>query len=253
MVLLDPYELNPEIPDYFSSNRVKIDQFYDNERDLFAYLPLSSSTSVLDIGCACGGLGQVLSHNFSVFSYTGIELNTDACRIARTSLPSAEIINSAFGESIPSLINRQFDVVFSLSCIDWNTCFFESLTSSWAHVRPGGFLALSLRLTLEKTLNNASLSYQYINYSDELKGSKAPYVVININEFFDAVNLLSPHDIFISSYFKKPSITAVTPYKSILFTTIALQKPTELCDKDSSATLKVPKSVFDSFLQSSEN
>ena len=45
-----------EIPNYYSQNRIKWDQFYPSEQKLFESIKLSSNHTVLDIGCGCGGL-----------------------------------------------------------------------------------------------------------------------------------------------------------------------------------------------------
>ena len=65
------YKTN-EILNYFSTNRVKWDQFYPSERKLFESIGLSSEKADLDIGCGCGGLGLALNEKFGISSYTGV-------------------------------------------------------------------------------------------------------------------------------------------------------------------------------------
>ena len=57
-----------------------------------------------------------------------------------------ETANAKFDESI--------DVVFSLSCIDWNIEFKSMLLAAWNHVRPGGSFVATFRLTNLKGVNN---------------------------------------------------------------------------------------------------
>ena len=38
----------------------------------------SGATSVLDVGCGCGGLGLALAERFGVSRYTGVEINAAA-------------------------------------------------------------------------------------------------------------------------------------------------------------------------------
>jgi len=61
--------------EYFASNRIKWEQFYESERKLLGALQLNSDQQVLDIGCGCGGLGLALKEKFGINNYTGVEIN----------------------------------------------------------------------------------------------------------------------------------------------------------------------------------
>ena len=54
--------------------------------------------SVLDIGCACGGLGIVLKEKFNIDNYTGIEINHQAANYAKQINPDFQIIEGDFLE-----------------------------------------------------------------------------------------------------------------------------------------------------------
>ena len=85
-----------EIAEYFSTNRIKWDQFYDSERNILEQIGISSSHRILDIGCGCGGLGLVLKEKFGTTNYTGIEINPSAVESAKIVNPSAQILLGDF-------------------------------------------------------------------------------------------------------------------------------------------------------------
>ena len=77
-----------KISSYFSENRIRWEEFYPSERNLFESINISSSDEVLDIGCGCGGLGLALSEKFGISSYTGIDINSSAIASGRLSTPT---------------------------------------------------------------------------------------------------------------------------------------------------------------------
>jgi SAM-dependent methyltransferase len=130
-----------ELARYFSRNRIRWEQFYESERAILGRLGLKAGHSVLDIGCGCGGLGMALQDKFGVTDYTGVEINGAAAAAGRVLNPGARILEGDVLEvSGADLRGSVFDLVVSLSCVDWNVCFHDMLAAAWRHVRPGGFL-----------------------------------------------------------------------------------------------------------------
>lgn len=129
------------ISEYFSQNRVKWNQFYKSEKIVIEGIGIKDSDHILDVGCGCGGLGLALKEKFGVHDYTGVEINELAAQTAVQLNPKAKILCGDFLDLSKSLLlNKEFDIVFSLSCFDWNVQFDEMLNSSWNHVKPGGHL-----------------------------------------------------------------------------------------------------------------
>ena len=214
---------NDEIRNYFKDNRVKWSQLYPSERKIFDYISPNKNTSILDIGCGCGGLGMILRDKFNISDYTGIEINSKAASQALILNSEANIVNKDF-ISI-NFNKKKFDLVISLSCIDWNIEFEKMLKKAWELVNSGGEMVLSLRLTKEEELLNISDSYQYINYEGEKKGEIAPYIVLNYNSFISKLmNFESIKSVYGFGYFGKPSKTAVTKYNEICFAVFAIKK-----------------------------
>ena len=119
------------------------------------------------------------------------------------------------------ILDKDFDLVFQLSCFVWNVQFDEMLKTSWKHVKPGGSLIATFRLTCGAGCDDMGKSYQYI---DEKSGELAAYVVINAKVLLNKLKELLPARIIAYGYFGTPSPTAVTPYTELCFAAFAIQK-----------------------------
>lgn len=212
---------------YFAQNRVTWSHFYESERVIIEQLGLGSHHQVLDIGCGCGGLGLALRDQFGVTRYVGVEINPSAAQAGSAMNPTAEILcGDILDLSRNALRNRVFDVVFSLSCVDWNVCFADMLASAWGHVAPGGRLVATFRLTVEQGCNDINRSYQYINYDGVREGECASYVVLNAKALLEQLLSFTPSSINAYGYWGAPSSTAVTPYEKLCFAAFSIRKRT---------------------------
>jgi SAM-dependent methyltransferase len=210
---------------YFTNNRVTWQQFYESERAIIQRLGLTLQARILDIGCGCGGLGLALKERFGIENYTGVEINTASTEAGKAMNPMARIFcGDILDLSRNELLNKRFDVVFSLSCVDWNVQFADMLTAAWNHVLPGGHLVATFRLTVEKGCHDPARSYQYINYDGIREGERASYVVLNANELLQELIRFNPSEIDAYGYWGAPSATAVTPYERLCFTAFSIRK-----------------------------
>jgi SAM-dependent methyltransferase len=210
---------------YFRANRVRWDQFYESERSIISNLHLDRHMAVLDIGCGCGGLGLALEDQFGVEAYTGVEINLPAAEAGREMNDKANILcGDILDLSQNELKNKHFDVVYSLSCVDWNIRFADMLAAAWSHVLLGGYLVSTFRLTDVEGCNDISRSYQYINYDEFQEGELASYVVLNAMDLLQQLSIFDPSEINAYGYWGKPSATAVTPYRKLCFAAFSIQK-----------------------------
>lgn len=214
-----------DIEQFYREHRVTWEQFYESERVMFERLGLNAESTVLDLGCGCGGLGLALKERFGVTDYTGVEINEQATETGRVLYPEACMINADV-LAIPAdvLPHEQFDVVVSLSCIDWNLRFLDMLETAYSYVKPGGWFLSSFRLTTEATSNDIQQSWQYINFDGKKEGEIAPYVVMNARELIELLRSLQHDTIAAYGYWGNPSTTAETPHEKICFTVAAVKK-----------------------------
>lgn len=214
-----------QIASYFKENRVTWQQFYKSERLIISRQGLTRKSEILDIGCGCGGLGLALRDQFDVEHYTGVEINSYAAEVAKKMNSKAKIYNGDFLHlSEKELSEKQFDVVFSLSCMDWNVQFDDMLLSAWKFVRPNGRLVATFRLTNDEGCKDIQRSYQYINFDGIKEGEIANYVVLNVNDILNKLFAFNPLVISAYGYWGVPSETAVTPYETICFSAFSVTK-----------------------------
>ncbi len=211
---------------YFSSNRIRWDQFYPSERKLITRVWPSQSPSILDIGCGCGGLGLALKERFGAACYTGIEIHPEAAEKAIRLNSKARILNGDFLDFYArGGLDEAYDMTISLSCIDWNTTFDAMLCRAWETVKPGGMFIASFRLYAGEGVNDIKRSYQYINYEGLREGEVAAYVVLNAGELASRLKSLGAVGLIAFGYYGPPGATAVTPYNELCFTALAAHKP----------------------------
>jgi len=212
---------------YFAQNRIAWEHFYESERIIIGQLNLDPDRTVLDIGCGCGGLGLALRERFGVRKYTGVEINPQAAAAGRTLNPDARILSGDILElGNGELRGSEFDVVFSLSCVDWNVRFDEMLAAAWSFVVPGGHLVATFRLTDGQGCNDIGSSYQYINYDGIREGECACYVVLNARRLLRRLYDFQPSEVRGFGYWGAPSKTAVTPYERLCFSAFSIRKRT---------------------------
>lgn len=233
-----------EIEKYFSNNRVTWQQFYDSEKQIISQLGLDKSDSILDIGCGCGGLGLALREKFGVTDYTGVEINVQAAKTASEIYPEGKFYcGDILDISEKELLNTYFDTVFSLSCVDWNVQFMNSLAAAWRHVAPGGNLVATFRLTNEEGVNDIDRSYQYINYEGKQEGEIASYVVLNKEDLINTLKQLNPEAISAFGYWGSPSASAVTPFGKICFAAFSIKRKVTDEKGEPALTLDLPSDL----------
>jgi SAM-dependent methyltransferase len=229
------------IAKFYSQNRVRWDQFYPSEQHIFEkiFAEHGAIKKVLDVGCACGGLGRALHEQFEIDQYTGVDINSGSIELARaaqSNYPVPAHFECADIAARPdSLKNKEFDLVVSLSCADWNCDTHKIIKTCWDHTVDGGYFIFSFRLTNQKTLSSIEDGYQYVHFDEatKLTGSeeKAPYVVTNVLETMEMIQAFHPKpDRFLGyGYWGTPSSMAVIPYKTIVFSVLAVRKTQEDC------------------------
>ena len=217
---------------FYKEHRVAWDDFYLSEKVMFEKLNLTSESSVLDIGCGCGGLGKALSSRFNVKDYVGIDINKKAIETAKTLFPEFTFLaGDILDLETNILLENKFDVVVSLSCIDWNIEFDKMLTAAMNCVKPGGVFLSSFRLSNETIKYCDSKSYQYINFQNQQTGEQAPYIILSPKDLFDKLRRFKPSEIKGYGYWASPSKTAITPYEKICFIVLAITKgPSDQCE-----------------------
>ena len=220
------------IVNYFENYRNKYEDFFPSEK--WAFEKVNSAANgfgtVLDVGCATGGLGLALSSNYDVERYDGIDINKQAIKKANSLKSKFQIpVNFECEDILNNKIykNNYYDNVISLSCADWNIKTIEIINRCWELVKPGGFFTISVRLTNKDGVNDFNNSYQVLKYKN-MEPERANYVVFNWKIFLKIIYGLKskPSEVYGNGYWGKPSSTAITPYKKLAFSCFVIKKGT---------------------------
>lgn len=187
---------------------------------------------ILDAGCACGGLGEALETRYkNIAYYCGVDINEEAILYAQANSTLKIPHDFICGDIARFDQERLYDIVISLSCVDWNVETDRMLNLCWNKVKPGGYMIISLRLTNGRTINNISEGYQYIVFEEgkDKATEIANYVVYNWKEIIEKFCVFDHQTDLIKAfgYWGKPSDTAVIEYNRLCFTVFALHKNTE--------------------------
>ena len=238
-----------QILEFYSRNRRKWKELNLSERWVFERLAGREKNlgDVLDVGCACGGLGTALNEKFTLSSYTGVDIHKDAINWARRK-SRLDIPTTYFsGDIVKQELSMDYDTVVSLSSADWNIRTNEIIESCWNRVKPSRFFVISLRLTPEEGINNIKKSYQLINFSgDEKKPEIANYVVFNLGEALKWIRELYPPPDLIGAYgyWGVPSPTAVTPFMKLIFAVFYIKKKNRNSYQKIETEFRLPIEVF---------
>lgn len=227
---------------YFAGHRDKWKDFYPSERWVIERAAGTKGLGrVLDVGCAAGGLGRALAERRLLRSYSGIDINGPVIAAAvKAGRPRGA--RFACGDVLRSraFAGETFDTVFNLSCADWNVETDRIVGASWRKVAPGGRMIISLRLTPGRGINDIRRSYQPITGGEDT----ANYTVFNVREALSLLaGLPGAAGLLGYGYWGKPSRTAVTPYRALVFAVFAVTRGAE--DRSvPSAELRLPASLF---------
>lgn len=221
---------SPGLVEFYKSHRKAFTDLYPSEQAAFEFLAPHSKASILDLGCACGGLGWALFERFGCNDYTGIEIHAGAAREGNTSVrPFGGRVLAGDILQAPSILERHakpltHDVVVSLSAVDWNVDVEANVRSAWNLVEVGGHLVVSLRLHPTLCINDICESFQPTTPESIQADEIAPYVVISVPEAVQFAASLGASRVTVFGKIGEPSRTAVTPVDELFFIVAVVEK-----------------------------
>ena len=221
---------SPGLLEFYRTHRQTFGELYPSEQSALEFLAPGPSDSIIDLGCACGGLGWALFERFGCRDYTGIEIHADAAKEGNKSV-------AAFGGRVVagdilqahSLLDHngrpsEYDLVTSLSAVDWNVDVENNVRSAWSLVKFGGHLVVSLRLHPTSCLNNMQESFQPTTPESTKPDETAPYVVISVEQAVKFATALGASRATVFGKLGKPSATAVTAVNELFLIVAVLEK-----------------------------
>lgn len=216
-----------EAADYFASNRFNLEDYYPTEIDVlsrlikhikYRHLPFN----IVDLGCGAGGLGNALSQEESkLIHYLGVDINDLSIDYGKRKFPELDLISMDIIDYFSSKKHRDtaknIDLYVSLGCIDWNTEFTNSILKILNACKHNGTDFLFTFRTSLVGVDDIKESYQFVNYDGKLEGEVAGYVVLSFTQIQNIIGMFKPKKLFVSTFSGPPSVTAITPYKQLIF------------------------------------
>tara|TARA_Y100000590_G_scaffold470057_2_gene661673 strand:+ start:9557 stop:10216 length:660 start_codon:yes stop_codon:yes gene_type:complete len=202
---------------FFSFERQRKKDLYLGE-NFFLARTLFENCTILDIGCAQGGLYKILKSYLKSFDYTGIDNSEEMILKAKKKYPKANFY--LIKKNNFKKLKKKYDIVIIYGVLH--------LTSEWRQILKNSknlfnnFLLFDLRETNLKTIdNNISKSFLSFNHKKKIK---IPYNIINSNEATSFVKKNFSSNIYKFSYFGKISNLAKSKIKNVEFTNYCISK-----------------------------
>lgn len=209
--------------EFYETRRAITQDIYPSEW-LFLKELLAEGISVLDVGCAVGGLASVLSEHLARFNYTGVDISRDMIGRARQKHPGHRfhVIEET---DLSVLADDRFDLVVCLGVLHLSRQWRELLAAVWA--RAERCLLLDLRETSGATVEDETVSYYRVGtllQTDTL--ARLPYNIINSAEALGTLIDLCAGAVGFQhyGYLASPSSAAVTSTKEVMMNTYRIDK-----------------------------
>ena len=108
-------------------------------RDLQALIPERPYTRVVDLGCGSGEQTAQLARRFLQAEVLGLDSSAEMLAKATVQLP-----NLRFEQGDIQELSGDFDLLYSNAALQWLPDHPALLTRLWAHLNPGGVLAVQV-------------------------------------------------------------------------------------------------------------
>ena len=206
---------------YYQNYRDKLEDLFDSERH-FIHEFVQPRKTYLDIGCATGGMSQILSMLEPSIRYTGIDISPQMIHAAQKNYPTMQFL--VYDGSHLPYPNHDFDRVLSLGTTV-HDLHYETLLKEAYRVATDT-LFFDIRLThTQKTLQSLAKAYVL-----DGSGVKYPYIVVNWNDFKTFLGDLDPPPSLIKGYvyWGKANTESHLPkgYETICMATFLITKGT---------------------------
>jgi len=208
-----------KIVSYFNNNRATFNSLYKGEKYLISKYVKKTDT-VLDIGCAQGGLFKILKKKFGNIDYTGLDFNKEMINLAKKKIDK-NLFFLFTGNNYYSFFKKKFDVVVIFGILHLNPNWKSILINAYKVAKKRVLFDLRFTSNQDYHLKN----YLSLNF-DKKKSKKfsIPYLVLEKKETIKYFKDKFRNSIFDNySYAGKPSKYSSIQSK-IVFANFCLKK-----------------------------
>lgn len=205
---------------YYAGYRCRYEDLFASEKHFMDEF-LRRGKSFLDVGCARGGLYEIIGERVGVFRYKGVDISAALIGAARKKYSGADF-ELYDGARLP-VDDNSHDRVLCLGVTVHDRQFLGVIRECYRAAREQ--VLFDIRLTEDlPTLNDASKAY----VMDDDARHKYSYVVCNYGDLMSFLRRLEPHParIKLYGYWGTPNQKACLPpaYEKICMTGVLLEK-----------------------------
>ena len=216
--------------DFYATKRQTPEELYASERAILEPV-VKRCRSLLDVGCAAGGLSEALRALNPQLRYVGVDAVPAMIAEARRRHPGVRFeISEGTRLSFP---DRAFDQVLCTSVLHHNPDYQQMIREFYRVAREGCILDLP-RLVMRPYAFEAATSYMVLNerfvegdhQQEDARSTVVPYVLANPQPMFEFLLGLKPRPSAIAAvgYDGQPSPSVVIPIRPVCFCVIYLAK-----------------------------
>lgn len=161
---------------------------------------------ILDVGCATGGLYNILKKKVGYLDYTGLEIDPLCVKAAKKMYPEATFIAGNFLDN--KFEDDTFDIVISMLVMSMQPNYKKFISELVRVCR--GYILFDTRLKYEgSTVIDKDISYFYYHGS----GKRNYYIVFNVFELLNFLHIETLHikKISLIGYYPKDRTSAFLP------------------------------------------
>ena len=130
---------------------------FKNERtqpsiDLANRINIDNPKRIIDIGCGPGNSTQVLAKKFPNAYILGVDNSSNMIETAKKDYPNIDFKTCDVSKDL-SMINTDFDVIFSNACIQWIPNHNQLLKNMIGLLKTGGTLAVQTPMNYEEPIH----------------------------------------------------------------------------------------------------
>ena len=211
---------DPGMLEFFSDSRRLPEDLYPSELRFLPWLA-SESKTVLDVGCAVGGLADIWTHFAPEVSYVGSDVSPELIAAARRLRPSLRFEVGDASRGLP-FDDRGFDVVQGLGWLHWEPRFADALREMWRMVDHRLFFDVRLARPGSGTIvGEQRLAFGTEGWDGE---TTTPYIVVDLVNFVDLLLALEPFRILAYGYLGEPDDLVIGIDGEVCFATFVLER-----------------------------
>lgn len=206
------------------------DERFESETYFLSRIARNNS-SVLDVGCAEGGLFHALSKRIPHVTYVGIDVSRPLIERARELAPDQTFVLGNILERPSELSGQTFDITVATGVFQHEMDFTKLLEAMIVHTNEGGHILFDLKL-FHTHASVCDVNQSYSDHGDH----RIIYIVLKFDEFVDYLNgigtLSSSGDVY--GYYAGVNRSVVVPEtvgEEVLSAHVLLRKGTSSAAK----------------------